>query len=110
MPRKLTNIERPVPDDITIAQACVPLPISTVAEELGLAREDYDEHGRSKAKARAPHLRASAALLSWRHTRLTAAHHRTALASQVKLSVLEKLSNRPSGYYGAFARPAQAEP
>jgi hypothetical protein len=46
-------------NDIAIAQACVPLPISTVAVELGLAREDYDEHGRSKAKARAPHLRAS---------------------------------------------------
>ena len=50
MPRKLDTIVVPVPDDLTIAQACVPLPISTVAEELGLSREDYDEHGKQKAK------------------------------------------------------------
>ena len=56
MPRKLSAIVRPVPDDLTVAQACVPLPISAVAEELGLTREDYDEHGKSKAKARAPQL------------------------------------------------------
>ena len=63
MPRKLTSVVKPVPDDITVAQACVPLPICTVAEELGLTREDYDEHGKCKAKARAPHLGALGALL-----------------------------------------------
>lgn len=60
MPRKLTAIVRPVPDDLVVAQACEPLPISVIAEELGLSRDDYDEHGKSKAKARAPHLAAEA--------------------------------------------------
>jgi hypothetical protein len=62
MPRKLTAIVRPVPDDLVVAQACEPLPISVIAEELGLTRDDYDEHGKSKAKARAPQLVAEAKL------------------------------------------------
>ena len=76
MPRKLTSVVKPVPDDITVAQACVPLPICTVAEELGLTREDYDEHGKCKAKARAPHLGAL-----WR-----AASRGVALASQPRIA------------------------
>jgi hypothetical protein len=52
MPRKLENVVLPVPDDLTIAQACEPLPIGAIAAELGLAREDFDEHGKQKAKAR----------------------------------------------------------
>jgi formyltetrahydrofolate synthetase len=69
MPRKLEGIVVPVPSDLDIAQGCVPLPITVIAEELGLARDDYDEHGKQKAK--------------------------------VKLSLLEKLADRPNGYYGA---------
>ena len=72
MPRKLTNVVRPVPDDLVVAQACEPLPISAIAEELGLTRDDYDEHGKSKAKARAAHLRGAGGT-AWRHALLTAA-------------------------------------
>jgi formyltetrahydrofolate synthetase len=72
MPRKLTAIVRPVPDDLVVAQACEPLPISVIAEELGLTRDDYDEHGKSKAKARAPHLVAGGNI-AWRRACLTAA-------------------------------------
>lgn len=54
MPRPLPpdSVVRPTPPDIHIAQACVPLPIATVAEELGLTPADYDLHGNTKAKAR----------------------------------------------------------
>ena len=52
MPRPLQHVVVPVPDDLTIAQGCTPLPISVIAEELGLTRDDYDEHGKQKAKVR----------------------------------------------------------
>ncbi len=53
MPHKLTDIKRPTPRDIDVAQACTPLPISDVARELGCSADDIDEHGKYMAKARA---------------------------------------------------------
>ena len=106
MPRKLTNIVRPVPDDLVVAQACTPLPISAIAEELGLTRDDYDEHGKSKAKARRRSLAACAARgCNWSAWRGAAGASQrraaaTPLAAQCKLTLLDKLRDRPSGYYG----------
>jgi hypothetical protein len=53
MPRKLEGIVVPVPSDLDVAQACTPLPITVIAEELGLTPDEYDPHGKLKAKARA---------------------------------------------------------
>jgi formyltetrahydrofolate synthetase len=53
MLRKLERVDTPTPSDLHIAQAFVPLPISHIAQELGLTDEDYDLHGKLKAKARA---------------------------------------------------------
>jgi hypothetical protein len=53
MPRKLEGIVVPVPSDLDIAQGCTPLPITVIAEELGLTADEYDPHGKLKAKARA---------------------------------------------------------
>ena len=40
----------PVPSDIDIAQSVEPLPISQIADSLGLAAEDYELYGTKKAK------------------------------------------------------------
>lgn len=52
MPRKLTNLIRPVPSDIEIAQAFEPLPISKIAKQVGLLPEELEVFGTSKAKVR----------------------------------------------------------
>ena len=44
------KIESPVPSDIVIAQATVPTHISEVAKSIGLAPEEYDLYGTTKAK------------------------------------------------------------
>jgi formyltetrahydrofolate synthetase len=50
MPHKLQLLKRPVPSDIEIAQAAEPLPISQIAEEVGLLPEELDLYGQNKAK------------------------------------------------------------
>lgn len=50
MPHKLQMLKRPVPSDIEIAQAAEPLPISQIAEEVGLLPEELDMYGQNKAK------------------------------------------------------------
>ncbi len=50
MPHKLQNLLTPVPSDIEIAQAAEPLPISQIAEEVGLLPEEIEYHGYTKAK------------------------------------------------------------
>lgn len=52
MPRKLTNLIRPVPSDIEIAQAFEPLPISKIATQVGLLAEELEVFGTTKAKVR----------------------------------------------------------
>lgn len=67
MPHKLENLLEPVPSDIEIAQAAEPLPITQIAEEVGLLPEELEPYGDTKAK--------------------------------VKLSVLDRLGDRPNGRY-----------
>lgn len=52
MPRKLTNLIRPVPSDIEIAQAFEPMPISKIAKQVGLLPEELEVFGTTKAKVR----------------------------------------------------------
>ncbi len=52
MPHKLTDLKRPVPSDIDIAQSVEPLDISIIAEEVGLLPEELEFYGNKKAKVR----------------------------------------------------------
>ncbi|HEY53536.1 MAG TPA: formate--tetrahydrofolate ligase, partial [Caldilineae bacterium] len=52
MPHKLTDLKRPVPSDIEIAQSVEPIDISIIAEELGLLPEELELYGNKKAKVR----------------------------------------------------------
>ncbi len=52
MPHKLENLLNPVPSDIDIAQAATPLPISQIADEIGLLPEELVLYGNDKAKVR----------------------------------------------------------
>lgn len=52
MPRKLTNLIRPVPSDIEIAQSFEPVPISKIAKQVGLLPEELEAYGTTKAKVR----------------------------------------------------------
>ncbi|HFE66808.1 MAG TPA: formate--tetrahydrofolate ligase, partial [Chloroflexi bacterium] len=52
MPRKLQNLQKPVPSDIEIAQSVEPLPITQIAEEAGLMPEELILYGNDKAKVR----------------------------------------------------------
>ncbi|HRQ37713.1 MAG TPA: formate--tetrahydrofolate ligase [Chloroflexota bacterium] len=52
MPHKLQNLLRPVPSDIEIAQAQEPLPITQIAEDVGILPEELVPYGRDKAKVR----------------------------------------------------------
>lgn len=52
MPHKLQNLKTAVPSDIDIAQAATPLPISQIAEEVGLLPEELVPYGIDKAKVR----------------------------------------------------------
>ncbi|MAT99097.1 MAG: formate--tetrahydrofolate ligase [Anaerolineaceae bacterium] len=67
MPHKLTNLKTAVPSDIEIAQEATPIPISQIAEEVGLLPEELVPYGIDKAK--------------------------------VKLSVRDRLKDRPNGKY-----------
>lgn len=44
------NCVSPVPSDIDIAHAAVPLHISRIAASLGLTEDDYDCYGKTMAK------------------------------------------------------------
>ncbi len=50
MPHKLTDLKRPVPSDIVIAQSVTPIPIRQIAEEAGLLPEELELYGNYKAK------------------------------------------------------------
>src|ERR1700677_5112448 len=50
MPHKLTNILADVPSDIDIAQAATPVPIAQIAAEAGIAPDELDPYGTTKAK------------------------------------------------------------
>ena len=52
MPRKLTDLKRPVPSDLDIAQSIEPLPISQIAEEAGIQPEELVLYGNTKAKVK----------------------------------------------------------
>ncbi|MCA9901198.1 MAG: formate--tetrahydrofolate ligase, partial [Anaerolineales bacterium] len=67
MPHKLTNLKTAVPSDIEIAQEATPLPITQIANEVGLLPEELVPYGVDKAK--------------------------------VKLSVRDRLADRPNGKY-----------
>jgi hypothetical protein len=47
--RKL-EVVSPVPADIDVANSVKPLPVTAIAEELGLHPAEYDCYGKSKAK------------------------------------------------------------
>ncbi|MEZ4592898.1 MAG: formate--tetrahydrofolate ligase [Chloroflexota bacterium] len=50
MPHKLTNLKTAVPSDIEIAQEATPLPITQIANEVGLLPEELVPYGIDKAK------------------------------------------------------------
>ncbi|NOZ73357.1 MAG: formate--tetrahydrofolate ligase [Chloroflexi bacterium] len=50
MPHKLTELKRPVPSDIDIAQSVEPIPIIKIAEEVGILPEELELYGDKKAK------------------------------------------------------------
>ena len=52
MPHKLQNLQTPVPSDIEIAQAATPLPITQIAEEVGLLPSELEPYGDTKAKVK----------------------------------------------------------
>jgi formyltetrahydrofolate synthetase len=50
VPHKLTALLDPVPADIAIAQAATPLPITRIAESVGIQRDELILYGDAKAK------------------------------------------------------------
>jgi formyltetrahydrofolate synthetase len=52
MAHKLTNLLSPVPSDIEIAQAAMPVPIDRIAAEAGVKPDELELYGQSKAKVR----------------------------------------------------------
>lgn len=50
MAHQLTDLKRPVPSDLAIAQAVQPRPIVEIAAEAGLLPEELELHGNYKAK------------------------------------------------------------
>src|ERR1700689_3372361 len=52
MPHKLTNILSRVPSDIDIAQGASPISIERIAAEAGIATEELELYGKTKAKVR----------------------------------------------------------
>ena len=52
MPRKLTELKRPVPSDLDIAQSIEPLPITKIAEDTGILPEELILYGNTKAKVK----------------------------------------------------------
>ena len=52
MPHKLKNLKTAVPSDIEIAQEATPLPITQIANEVGLLPEELIPYGIDKAKVK----------------------------------------------------------
>src|ERR1700689_383786 len=52
MPHKLTNILSRVPSDIEIAQGASPISIERIAAEAGIASDELELYGKTKAKVR----------------------------------------------------------
>ncbi len=50
MAHKLTNLLKPVPSDIKIAQAATPLPIDQISDEAGILPDELELYGKTKAK------------------------------------------------------------
>jgi formyltetrahydrofolate synthetase len=50
MPHKLTDLKRPVPSDLLVAQAATPRPIAEIAAEAGILPEELEYYGNYKAK------------------------------------------------------------
>jgi len=50
MPHKLADVLSRVPSDIEIVQAAAPLPIERIAAEAGIAADELELYGKSKAK------------------------------------------------------------
>jgi len=50
MPHKLTSVLSRIPSDIEIVQAATPLPIERIAAEAGIANDELELYGKSKAK------------------------------------------------------------
>lgn len=50
MTHKLADLKRPVPSDIDIAQAAVPIKIQPIAASLGILEDELEPHGHFKAK------------------------------------------------------------
>src|SRR6202451_2464296 len=50
MPHKLTNLLTSVPSDLDIAQAAVPIRIEKIADEAGIAADELELYGKTKAK------------------------------------------------------------
>ncbi len=50
MAKKLTTLLTPVPSDIEIAQAAVPIPIAQIAAEAGILDAELEAYGKTKAK------------------------------------------------------------
>lgn len=50
--RPLSDLKSPTPSDIDVAQSIDPLPITQIADALGLHPEEFEQHGPSKAKVR----------------------------------------------------------
>ena len=50
MPHALQKMLVPVPSDIEIAQAAIPLPIDQIAAETGILPGELELYGKSKAK------------------------------------------------------------
>lgn len=51
----ILDIKDPVPSDIDIAQSVSVVPISKIAEQLGIPAEDLEPYGTTKAKVQAQH-------------------------------------------------------
>jgi len=50
MSHKLSNLLNPVPGDLEIAQAAVPVPIARIAHEAGILPDELELYGKHKAK------------------------------------------------------------
>lgn len=50
MAHKLTQLQNPVPSDLSISQDAKPLPITTIAQAAGIQPEEIDPYGAHKAK------------------------------------------------------------
>ena len=48
--RPKLDLKSPIPSDIEIAQAATPLPIASIADQLVLAPDDYNQYGPTAAK------------------------------------------------------------